>query len=128
MGVIWVGMANFEALQPGSDPAVRTAFHSTGSLYGSALSGSSRRPVGGLLYVDASGVRWEPRIWLGRSTAKSWSVARESLIGLEVKRTPFPAFRSYDARLQTTNGDARFMVVDPEGLRTAISEMLASAA
>ena len=102
---------------------MRAAFESVGSIYGSFMSGISSRPVGGLLFVEARGLRWEPRVWLGRGEAHSWSLDRASVTDIQVRKMRFPSLRSYDARLLTVAGDASFIIVDPEGLLSSFSRM-----
>ena len=55
---------------------MREALSQVGARYGSALSPTPRRqrPVGGLLFVFADRIRWEPTIWLGRGKARPWDV------------------------------------------------------
>lgn len=123
-GALWAGLAHFEALDPGTDSTVRAALAGIGSLYFSPSD--LPRPVGGLLYVAASGLRWEPHIWLGRGKAQPWSLPCESVVDLELRKKPFPALRTHEALLRTAQGSASFIVVDPRGLEAAVSTMLAS--
>ena len=122
-GARWVGLANFDAREPGCDPTISAAFRSVGPLYGSSLSRYKKRPVGGLLWIEETRVRWEPRIWLGRGKAASWELPANAIAGVEIHKTAAPAIRSYDARIVTSEGDARLVVVDPDGLERAVSEL-----
>lgn len=121
-GAIWVGMANFEASDPGTDPTVQAAFAQVGSMYFSR-SDASPRLIGGLLYVTALGMRWEPGIWLGRGEVQPWSLGRESIVDVEVRKMRFPAMRTYEALLRTSQGTAKCIVVDPAGLQAAVSSL-----
>jgi hypothetical protein len=122
-GAQWVGLANVDALDDSLLPAVRRALSSVGSYYGERLAGRriSQRPVGGLLFVFADRVHWEPRIWLGRGHAESWVLKREKVTSADVTRLPLPALRSFIATIRTEEGSVRMTIVDPDGFMRALS-------
>jgi hypothetical protein len=126
-GAYWAGLANFEASAPGSDPTVVRAFVDVGQIYGAAFARrppyGMRKPVGGLLLVGPDGLRWEPRIWLGRGKAHAWSLEANAVRGVEIEKMPLPAVNSFRVRLVTVDGDAAFLVVDPQGLQDAVAKL-----
>lgn len=119
-GAVWVGMANFDALAEGQAPVIVEALSGVGALYGEFFSPLSQRPVGGLLSVFPEVLRWEPRIWLGRGHAKGWELLRTQVTGVDITKLPPPALRSFEATVHTTSGEIRFMVLDPDGLRSSL--------
>ena len=118
-----MGLANADGLDTDQAPVVAHALADVGALYGSFFSpvARSQRPVGGLLFVFADALRWEPRIWFGRGNASSWSLPRAEVESVEVAKLPFPAMRSYRATIRTRDGDIRLTLIDPEGLRRALN-------
>jgi hypothetical protein len=125
-GAIWVGLAQINAEEPGSSPIVKEAMAGTGTLYGSsfgrALYGwAGRRPVGGLLYVFTTGLRWEPRLWLGRGKARAWTLDAGAVLRVETAR--LPVIDSWSGKIVTAAGDIDFLLVDPDGLTAAIHKM-----
>lgn len=123
-GALWVGLANISGTDDGQPDAVRRAMSDVGALYGESLSAVARRagrPVGGLLWVFADHVEWEPRIWLGRGSASPWRLDCGEIRGFEVAKLPAPAIRSYEATLTTADGVVRMQCVDPGGLEQAVS-------
>ncbi|MDQ6879580.1 MAG: hypothetical protein M3082_18150, partial [Candidatus Dormibacteraeota bacterium] len=124
-GVLWTGLANFEATERGQAPVIAEALAGVGRVYGSALSplGDSR-PVGGVLFVDRGRIWWEPRIWLGRGKAHPWVLSANAIREVVIDKDPPPAVRGYYATLRTDAGDIRFIVADPEGLRETIESIV----
>ena len=121
-GAEWVGLANFDGLDAQQAPVVAEALANVGPFYGSFFSpvARSQRPVGGLLYVFAEELHWQPRLWLGRGHAAGWSLPRSDVDSVEVARMPPPALRSYRATIHTHRGEIRFTLVDHKGLRRAL--------
>jgi len=125
-GAFWVGLANFDAAAPGSDPTIGRAFADVASTFARRSRRSRRRvekPVGGLLFVGEDGLRWKPGLWLRRGRIRPWALQARAVLAVEIEKLPFPAVNSFRARLRTTTGDAFFLVVDPQGFQDAIAKM-----
>jgi hypothetical protein len=120
-GARWVGLAQIDADDVHPVAAVQRAMSGVGSYYGSffAPRGLPRR-VGGLMFVEADRLRWEPRLWFGRGRAQGWEIPLAIVSGVKVTPMPPPAVRAFWALLCTTEGNERFLVVDPEGLKAVL--------
>ena len=130
-GAIWVGLANMKGDDPGSSPVGKQAMAGVGALYGGffgrgvVVGQGGHRPVGGLLYVFQTGLRWEPRIWLGRGKALPWKLDAGDVVRLETQH--LLAIDSWYGRIITASGDILLIVVDPDGLSSAIDKMKSGA-
>lgn len=122
-GALWAGLAQFDAAETHQAGVVHEALAGVGGLYGGSFSprGGSQRPVGGVLFIFPDRLYWEPRIWLGRGKARSWELPTTAIVGVETVKMPPPAIRGYTAVLHTTGGDVHFGIVDPDGLRYAVT-------
>jgi hypothetical protein len=123
-GAVWAGIAQFDArdsyLQA---PVVAGALSTLGSLYGSAFSSTSRRIIGGRLWVYPDRVEWEPGIWLGRGHAEPWRLPLGEVDGAAVEALPLPTVRQVAGILRTAQGEIRFLIIDPKGFRRAMESL-----
>jgi hypothetical protein len=121
LGATWVGAANFEATKAQSVLVVASALAGIGPLYGHRFSRfGDRRPVGGRLAVYPDRVTWTPTIWLGRGSAKPWTILRKDIVGVSTERLPLPAVSGWLLTLRTGEGLVRMIAVDPEGFEAAM--------
>jgi hypothetical protein len=121
-GALWVGLANMNPIDGAQAPVGQAALSDVGPLYGSGFSvwGPRNRPVGGLLWLFPDRITWEPRIWLGRGKAHSWTIAVRDLRSVEIQKLALPALRTYRAIFETPEGPISFLAIDPDGLAAAI--------
>ena len=117
-GAHWAGLANLDAADGPQAPVVAEALSEVGPLYGSRLShvGMQNRPVGGILWLFPERITWEPRIWLGRGTARPWTIAPGEIRSVQIARLPPPAMTGRRATLQLSGGSVALTVVDADGL------------
>ena len=117
-GALWAGLANLDAGDGQQAPVVADALSDVGPLYGSLLShiGTMNRPVGGILWLFPEQVTWEPRIWLGRGTARPWTIAPGEIRSVVIARLPPPAMTGWRATLHLARGSVALTVVDAVGL------------
>ena len=124
LGATWVGLANFEAKKVQEVPVVAQALAGVGPLYGHRFGRlGDTRPVGGRLAVYPDRVTWTPTIWLGRGTAKPWSILRRDIIRVSTARLPRPAVSGSLATLHTSEGVVEMLAVDPEGFEAAFQSV-----
>lgn len=122
-GAVWVGFAQFDALDPGTNLIIAAALQNLTPPFGWSFMKhhpqGKNMPVSGRLIVYESSIRWEPGLWIGPDEPKAWSLPRSSVRNVEVKRMPLPAIGISEVRLTTSEGEASFKVADGKGLKNA---------
>jgi hypothetical protein len=122
-GALWGGMAQLDADRQQNVPQVAQALMSLGQAYGGSrwTRYPVQRIVGGILVVSRTDLTWQPRLWLGRGHAASWSLPVADVASYSITR-PTGSLVGQDVCLQTVGGQTVFLVIsDARGLAAALN-------